>query len=438
LRITFYGAAGEVGRSCILAESRDAKVMLDAGIKLGEKEEHPVMDDLELKGVDAVILSHAHLDHCGYVPHLFSNGYNGPVYGTKPTLELVNVIMNDYLGISKPKDVTKEGAQRAPGHFRMVEYHKDFRIKDMTARLLPAGHILGSSMTVLDDGKTRLLYTGDVNLRSTKLLEPAYTEHLSADALITESTYGGKGDVFPSEKAVLGRLVSSLKETISTGGKIIIPSFAVGRAQEILFILDDYIRSGILPQVPIYVDGMIGKVMRIYRHNVIYCKDEVQKRILMSEDDPFKSKNFNIVAGKAGRDRAIKSDGSCIIVTTSGMLKGGPVIRYLEKLAGDPNNRMIIVGYQAVGTPGRELQDGAKEVQVGDSKSKLDIRLKVDSFHLSAHADRPQLLKLVDRIDGLKTIFVDHGEEEKSRELYETLKNKFDARLPVLSTPYEI
>src|SRR5271157_1266537 len=209
--------------------------------------------------------------------------------------------MNDYLSISKPKDVTKEGAHRASSHFRMAEYHKDFKVKDIKVRLLPAGHILGSAMTELDDGKDRLIYTGDVNLRSTKLLEPAYTERLSANALITESTYGGRDDVFPAEKVVLKRLVESLKETISTGGKAIIPSFAVGRAQEILFILDDYIRSGVLPQVPIYVDGMIGKVMRIYRHNVIYCKDEVQKRILMSEDDPFKSKNFNIVAGKAGR-----------------------------------------------------------------------------------------------------------------------------------------
>ena len=120
------------------------------------------------------------------------------------------------------------------------------------------------------------------------------------------------------------------------------------------------------------------------------------------------------------------------------MLKGGPVIRYMEKLAGDPNNKMIIVGYQAVGTPGREIQDGAREVRIGDAKKKIEMRLKVDTFHLSAHADRPQLLKLVDRVKGLKTIFIDHGEEAKSRELYDTLKNRFDARLPVLSTPYEV
>lgn len=438
MRVTFFGAAAEVGRSCILVESADTRLILDAGIKLGEVEEHPQITDLQLERVDAAVLSHAHLDHCGYVPHLFSHGYDGPVYATKPTLELVNVIMNDYLGISKPKDVTKEGAAKAPKRFKMVEYHKEFRVKDIKIKLVPAGHILGSAMVELDDGKDRLIYTGDVNLRSTKLLEPAYTESLSANAMIMESTYGGKDDVFPAEKVVLGKLVESLKETISTGGKVIIPSFAVGRAQEMLFILDDYIRSGVLPQVPIYVDGMIGKVMRIYRHNVIYCKDEVQKRILMSEDDPFKSKNFIIVAGKAARDRAIKSDGSCIIVTTSGMLKGGPVLRYMEKLAGDPNNKMIIVGYQAVGTPGRELQDGAREVQIGDAKSKMDIRLKVDSFHLSAHADRPQLLKLVTKVKGLKTIFIDHGEETKSKELHETLKKSYDARLPALSTPYEV
>ena len=139
MRVTFYGAAAEVGRSCILVESGGTRIILDAGIKLGEVEEHPLIGDLELKNVDAVILSHAHLDHCGYVPHLFSNGYEGPVYATKPTLELVSVIMSDYLSISKPKDVTKEGIARIPKHFRMVEYHKEFRIKDIAVRLLPGG-----------------------------------------------------------------------------------------------------------------------------------------------------------------------------------------------------------------------------------------------------------------------------------------------------------
>ena len=436
MRITFYGAAREVGRSCIMVEAKDTKILIDAGIKLGEVEEQPVIEDSMLRHIDAIVISHAHLDHCGYLPHIFSNGYNGPVYSLKPTLELVNVIVNDYLKISKPKSVSKEGLAKLPKRYRMVEYHEEFRVKDLAIKLVPAGHILGSAMVEVREGDKRLLYTGDINLKGTKLLDPAYTEYLHADTLITESTYGGKGDAFESEKAVLSGLVESIKETINKGGKVIIPSFAVGRAQEVLFILDDYMRSGALPNAPIFVDGMINKAMRIYRHNVIYCKDELQKRILMSEDDPFKSKNFHVVDGKAERSRAIKTQGAAIIVTTSGMLKGGPVVSYLEKLGDDYLNKLVMVGYQAVGTPGRELLDGAKELTFDGKKVK--IGLKVEAFHLSAHADRPQLLRLIDRVQGLKQIFIVHGEESKSKEFADTLKNRYKVTMPVLKVPYEL
>lgn len=438
MRLTFYGAAQEVGRSCILVESKSAKILLDSGIKLGEKEEHPIIPDELLKSVDALILSHAHLDHCGYIPHLYSRGFAGDIYAIKPTLELVNVIINDYMKISKPKDVTKEGIAAMPKHYKMVEYHKDFKIKDLTIRLLQAGHILGSAMVEVSDGATRLLYTGDMNLKSTRLLDPADTEHLSANVLITESTYGGKKDVFPSERAVLGPMIESMKETINKGGKIIIPSFAVGRGQEVLFLLDNYIRSGVIPKVPIYIDGMISKAMRIYRHNVIYCKDEIQKRILMSEEDPFKSPNFNEVKDKAHRTKIMAEEGAAIIVTTSGMLKGGPVIRYLQKLAGNSNNKLILVGYQAVDTPGRALEDGAREIELGEKKIKVKINLKVETYHLSAHADRPQLIKLMGQISGLRKVFIIHGEANKSNELYEEAKGKYEVHLPKLGESFEI
>lgn len=438
MRVTFYGSAAEVGRSLILIESKGTRLALDAGVKLGEVEEHPVISDADLRRLDGVVLSHAHLDHCGYVPHLYAKGYTGYIYATKPTLEILNVIMTDYVNISKPKDVTKESLRKVVSHYKIEDYFKDFRVKNITVKLFPAGHILGSAMIEVSDGKDRLLYTGDINLKTTKLLDPAYTENLSANALIIESTYGGSKDVFQPEKVVLKRMVESLKETLNAGGKVIMPVFAVGRAQEILFILDDYIRSGAVPKVPIYVDGMVGKVMRIYRHNVIYCRDEIQKRILMSEDDPFKSSNFNMVNGRQGRSKVLKEEGACIIVTTSGMLKGGPVVKYLERFAGNPDNKMILVGYQAVGTPGRALQDGAREIEIGDSKKKIRIGMKVDFYHFSAHADRPQLLKMIQSVKGLRTIFIDHGEEPKAKELYEALRRKYDVRLPVLSTPYEV
>jgi hypothetical protein len=438
MTVTFYGAAGEVGRSCIMVESKQARIILDAGIKLGEVEERPVIEDSELRHIDAVVLSHAHMDHSSYLPHFFSKGYNGPVYATKPTFELVEIMTKDYMNISNPEGVTKEGVKKLYKHCVPVEYYKEFRVKDLRIRLLPAGHILGSAMIEVTDGRDRLLYSGDINMRSTKLFDPAYDKNLNANVLIIESTYGGKNDVFPSDKEVLGKLAASIKETVNAGGKVIVPSLGVGRAQEILFTLDDYVTSGVLPKVPIYVDGMIGKVLKIYKRNVRYCKGEIQNRVKNKNNDPFESKNFTIVTSRQQRAKVLASEGACVVVTTSGMLKGGPVIQYLEKFAGDSNNKIILTSHQAEDTPGRQLLNGERDVVFGDEKLRIKIEAKVEYIHMSGHADRPQLLKLIGKVKGLKTVFIEHGEEAKAKELYETVRHRYDARLPVLSTPYEL
>lgn len=436
MKIKFYGAAGEVGRSCIMIESAGTKVLLDCGIKLGKQEEYPLIGDSELKSVDAIVLSHAHLDHCGYLPHVFTAGYNGYVYTTKPTFELVNVLLSDYLKISEPKNVSKEGFNKVNKHYKIVEYLKEFKIKHLTFRMLPAGHVLGSSLVEIKDGKHTLIYTGDMSLKKTRMLEPAYTENLKADSLIIESTYGGEKDEFPNEQDLINKMLGSIKETIDKGGKVVIPSFAVGRAQEVLFILDDYMRSGRIPKVPIYIDGMIGKAMRIYRHNVIYCRKELQQRILMSEDDPFKSANFHNVITKQMRGKIMHEHEACIIVTTSGMLSGGPILRYLESLAGNHNNKLMFVGYQAEGTLGRQILEGAKEVEINGHK--VSIKMGVEMYRLSGHADRPQLLKFISKIHGLKNIFVVHGEGTKGKEMHDTLTDKYKIHVPMLKEEFEL
>ncbi|MDE1845790.1 MAG: MBL fold metallo-hydrolase [Candidatus Micrarchaeota archaeon] len=436
MKIRFYGAAGEVGRSCILIESGNTKVLLDCGIKLGKQEQYPLIEDSELKGIDAIVLSHAHLDHCGYLPHVFTAGYNGYIYTTKPTFELVNVLLSDYMKISEPKNVSKEGFNKVNTHFKIVEYLKEFKIKNLTFRMLPAGHVLGSSLVEVSDGKHRLLYTGDMSLKKTRMLEPAYTEDLKADTLIIESTYGGEKDEFPDEQKLINTMLTSIKETINKGGKVVIPSFAVGRAQEVLFILDDYMRSGVIPKVPIYIDGMIGKAMRIYRHNVIYCRKELQQRILMSEDDPFKSANFHNVMTKQMRGKIMHEHEACIVVTTSGMISGGPIIKYLESLAGNHNNKLMFVGYQAEGTLGRQILEGAKEIELNGHK--VAVKMAVEMYRLSGHADRPQLLRFISKIHGLKNIFVVHGEEVKGKELHDTLEDKYKVQVPILKQEFDL
>ncbi|MDE1761637.1 MAG: MBL fold metallo-hydrolase [Candidatus Micrarchaeota archaeon] len=436
MKIKFYGAAGEVGRSCIQIEGANTKVLLDAGVKLGKPEQYPVIEDSELKNVDAIILSHAHLDHCGYLPHIFSTGWNGYVYTTKPTFELVNILLSDYMKISNPKNVTKEGLNKVNKHFKIVDYEKEFRIKGLKFKLYQAGHMLGSSLVEASDGKHTVLYTGDMSLKKTRVLEPAHIENLHADTLIIESTNAGEKDLPKSETETINNMVKSITDTIKQGGKVIIPSFATGRAQEVLFILDDYMRSGVIPKVPIFIDGMIGKVTRVHRHNVIFCRKELQQRILMSEDDPFKSPNFHNITTKQMRNKVIGEHDSCIIVTTSGMLTGGPIVKYLEKMAGDHKNKLMFVGYQVEGTPGRQILDGAKEVELDGRK--VQIKLAVEMSRISGHADRQQLMRFISAIKGLKEVFLIHGEEGKRAEMKEALPKHFKVMLPVLGEEFDL
>ena len=324
-------------------------------------------------------------------------------------------------------------------NYSLHEYKREFKIKDFTITFIPAGHILGSALIKVSDGKETLIYTGDINLTKTRLLDGADLKGLKADILITESTYGGKDDIFKDEKETAKDMINSTVETIKAGGKVVVPSFAVGRAQEVLFLLDDYMNSGVIPKVPIYMDGMISKAMRIHRHNVIYCRKELQRRILMSDADPFKSENFSVVEKKNTRTRIATNDESSIVVTTSGMLSGGPIMYYLTKMAGNSLNKMILVGYQAEGTMGRAMQEGAREITINDSK--IRVEMAVETYHMSAHADRKQLESIPGKIADLKRIFIVHGERSKSEYLkseLEKLPKKYEVTVPNIGDSFDV
>ena len=434
MKIKFFGAAQEVGRSCIMISTDRTKILLDSGIKLGKSEEYPLIDDEEIRQIDAIFISHAHIDHMGFLPFLYAKHYQNNIYATKPTIELINVLLSDYLKINTDLNFDKNILNSLNAKFRIIDYKKEFKFRDLTIKMIPAGHILGSALISVSDGKDTILYTGDVNLLKTRLLNGADIKNLQATTLITETTYGGDNDIFPDEKKVAKDMLNSINESAKTDSKIIIPSFAVGRAQEILFFLDDYINSGAMQKIPIYIDGMISKVMRIYRHNVIFCRKELQSRILMSDYDPFKSKNFKIVERKT-RTEIIASQEPCMIVTTSGMLSGGPVMFYLSRLAGKKENKLILVGYQAQGTMGRDLQDGASRVTINNAP--VDIRLSVETYRISAHADRRQLEMMISKIRGLKNIFLVHGEITKMQQFQAKLKDKYNVTIPQLNQEYE-
>jgi predicted metal-dependent RNase len=220
---------------------------------------------------------------------------------------------------------------------------------------------------------------------------------------------------------------------MNKGGHVIIPSFGIGRAQEVLLALDDYMRSGALAPTKIFIDGMIDKSMKIYRHNAFYANDDIKKRILMSEDDPFKSPNFHHPRSKS-REDVLKEPS--IIVTTSGMLTGGPVMFYLEKLGTNPRNTMIFVGYQADGTPGSRVLAGEKVLQPKDPRSRpIKLGLRVESVRLSGHADFNELIQFAHSVKGLKKVFLMHGEKT---DLKDVLEKKYEVIIPRVLETYSV
>jgi predicted metal-dependent RNase len=410
MEIWFFGSGREVGRSAIGIKGR-RKFLLDCGIKLGRKTEFPdshLHSFLQKKSGEEsdVFITHAHLDHCGFLPHLIKKNALR-IHATKPTRDLMGVLLADYLRIQKMKgevEFSTNDVQKVLMATTMHSYGRQEACYPFSIH--NAGHILGSAMFRFKIGKKTLLYTGDICARSTRILDGV--EHgLKANVLICESTYAN--ETLPSIKEETKKLIQVINETIRQGGHVLIPSFAVGRAQEVLLTLDDYMRSGALEKAPIYIDGMIGKAMRIYRQNVIFANERIKMRILTSDDDPFKSRFFHVPRNKERKDVFRQP---AIIVSTSGMLVGGPSVFYLEKLANDPKNALIIVGYQAEGTVGRALLNGEKRIQLGGKD--IEVRMRIEQVRLSGHADRNELIKFIKSIKGLETIFLVHGEKPEA------------------------
>ncbi|MFA5049588.1 MAG: MBL fold metallo-hydrolase RNA specificity domain-containing protein [Candidatus Micrarchaeia archaeon] len=426
INISFYGGVGEVGRSCYIIEHENKSIMLDCGIKLGEEVQVPEIPKEKLNSVSEIFISHAHLDHSGYLPHIFSEGHSKNIIATKPTRDMLSVLLSDYRRIQKKPKFSQKDVDMVIKKIEITEYGANKN--RFNYELYQSGHILGGAMIKLgiDNG---ILYTGDICTRNTRILEGC-KKNISTKTLIVESTYGSKEDLIPSIKEEASKMVSLINQTLKEGGFVLIPSFAVGRAQEILLILDDYMQSGALSRVPIYVDGMINKVLRIYRHNAIYANEEIKRKILMSDYDPFHSPNFKKPKTK---DRSDVLAEPCIIVTTSGMLSGGPALFYLEKLSEDPKNMLLFVGFQAEGTNGRKILGGEKEIEIDEKK--IRINMKIEKLKISGHSDFNELLQFINGISGLEKVFLVHGE---SKDLCESLEKKYEVIAPKIGEEYKI
>ncbi len=423
IRMTGLGGYRQVGRSSTLVQTPYSRILIDMGVDVGSagEESHPFTDvpEFDLEKIDAVIASHAHLDHVGYIPWLYEQGYKGPLYCTAPTRDLMVLLCLDYIDVCQRegKDVfyTKKAIEKAVKHSIVLNYGE---VSDITAdaRLTfqPSGHLLGSSLVHLHigEGLHNILYTSDFKFGPSRLFEPAFTGFQRVETLITESTYGGPNDILPPRREAEKKLLDVIERTMNRGGKVLIPVFAVGRGQEIMALLAN---SNFKHKV--YIEGMIWAATAIHTAYPEYLSKYMQKSIFHYGKNPFISEIFHHVVPKE-RAGVIDSAEPAVVLATSGMLIGGPALEYLKALASDKKNTLLFVGYQGEGTLGRRIQRGWKEIPlpaVEGRRKALEIKMEVETAHgLTGHSGRNQLISYVHRLASRpERVVVQHGEARK-------------------------
>jgi KH/beta-lactamase-domain protein len=427
IRLTALGGFREVGRSCILIQTRDSKVLLDVGLNVGNPiDKFPFFDipEFSVRDLDAVIISHAHLDHCGLVPFLYKYGYRGPVYSTLPTRNLSTMLQLDFIQICEkegtPPPYSKRDVKQTVLHTIPLAWGKVTDIApDIKLTLHNSGHILGSSMIHLHFGKGgyNFVYTGDFKFQKTRLLEKANVKFPRVESLLIESTYGGPQDRIPSRQDSERELRQILNATLKRGGKVLIPVLAVGRAQELIIVLEEFISKGLIDRVPIFLDGLISEATAIHTANPDFLSSDLREKILHQGKNPFLSDYFETVSSQDER-LDILQGGPCIILATSGMLIGGPSVQYLKALAEDSKNSLVFVSYQVQNTLGSRLQKGFREFQYVDAKGRtqlVKVNLKIFTLEgFSGHSSRSQISQFLRRIQPRpKLVIVNHGEESK-------------------------
>jgi len=437
IRLTMLGGGRQVGRSCIFLQTPESRILLDCGINIAVQDQnaYPYLDSPEFKidELDAVVLSHAHLDHSGFIPFLYKMGYRGPVYCTAPTRDISALLALDFIGVAfkqaKKALFDIEDVKEMVKHTITLDWEEVTDITpDIRLTLYNSGHILGSSMCHLHIGNGthhNLLYSGDFKFLRTKILEPAVTNFPRLETVIIESTYGSKDDVLSSRKDAELELIRIIKETIHNGGKVLIPVLGVGRAQEIMLIVEEAIRTGQMERFPIYVHGMVWDVTAIHTAYPDYLNNNLRRTIFHKDHNPFMSDIFFKVGSKKEQDQIMEEAGPCVIIATAGMLNAGASLDYFKRIAGDPKSTVVFVSYLGEGTIGRRVQNGEKELQMMDNDRPEMVKVNLGVYTLSAltgHAGRNELIRFIYSLNPKpKRVIVNHGESSKCLDLASSL-----------------
>jgi len=439
IRISYLGSGRQVGRSCLLLQTPESRILLDCGVDVAsDQQPYPYLEapEFDINELDAVILSHAHIDHSGFLPYIFKYGYKGPVYCTAPTRDVTALMLLDFVKIqrsdAKEPIFSTDDIKEMVKHTITLEYNEVFDITpDVRITLYNAGHILGSAMVHMHigNGLHNILYSGDQKYGKTLLLDPAVTMFPRLETLLLESTYGGKESNMPERQSSDEELKTIVRETVKRGGKILIPTLGVGRSQEIMIAIEQMIRTGQMESIPVYIDGLIWDVTAIHTAYPEYLNSSIRKQIFHKDENPFLSEIFKRVGSQKERMQIIEETGPCVVLATSGMLQGGPSVEYLRHLADNPKNSMIFVNYQGEGSLGRRIQRGEREynVAVNGKNEVVQIKLEVHTVEgFSGHSSRMQLMNFVKNCDPRpKKVIVNHGESSRCLDLASSIHKGF-------------
>ncbi|MGM0398636.1 MAG: beta-CASP ribonuclease aCPSF1 [Halobacteriota archaeon] len=444
VRITTLGCCREVGRASFIISTPETRILVDTGDKPGS-DDVPYLQVPEALGagastIDAVVLTHAHLDHSALVPLLYKYGYDGPIYTTEPTRDLMGLLTLDYLDVASKEGRTppygSEMVREAIKHTIPLEYGDVTDIApDVKLTFHNAGHILGSAVSHfhIGDGLYNVAFSGDIHYDDTRLFNGAVNDFPRVETLVLESTYGGRNDYQTDQEDAEQQLIDVINETYEKGGKILIPAFAVGRSQEIMLVLEEAMREGKIPEMPVHLDGMILEATAIHTTYPEYLRDDLRERIFHEDANPFLADAFNQVDGGEDERMDIAEDDQSIILSTSGMVTGGPIMSWLEHIGPDPKSTMVFVGYQAQGTMGRRIQNGWDEIPISNDGGRADrLTLKVDVETVdgfSGHADRQGLMDFVKTMNPRpEKVLCVHGDERSTQELSSALYHEFNIR----------
>ena len=440
LAITFYGGAQQVTGSCYLVEAVGKKILVDCGLIQGRRfceSDNLKPFPFDAAAIDAVFVTHAHTDHIGRIPKLVRAGFRGPIYSTIPTKELAELMLEDGLGLLK-KDAEScgeeppygaEDLEKTIAQWRGVKYHEPISLGDTTVSFLLAGHILGSSMLdirVAGDPSAsfvqrRLVFSGDLGPDASLLMPPSDSiDHV--DYLVIEATYGNSEHSKPEESEII--LERAIEDAASRRGTLMIPAFATERTQDVLFMVNKMLVDKRVPDMPIFVDSPLAiKVTEIFEKYHDYFSDDV-KKLYLAHPHLFQFKGLK---NTPTRDESMAINTVPPpkgIIAGSGMMTGGRILHHLNRYLPDPHSSLLIVGYQAAGSIGRKILDGASEVEIFNEV--IPVRAKIIIAQgFSAHADKNRLFEFVEQLKySLKHVFAVHAEPEAAEALVQTVRDR--------------